>query len=445
MAGLSGRIATIVIFLIIYRFGTFIPLPGINAAVLEQLVDQNSGGVLAMFNMFTGGALGRMSILSLNIMPYITASILMQLLGFMFKEVDDLRKDGTRGRRKINQYTKYVAIILATVQSLGFATAAESIQFGGSYLVENPGYMFRFVACLSMVGGTVFVIWLTDQISAFGVAQGSSLLIFTGIVAGLPKSVLNLLDMGKNGAISVPSIIMVLVLCIGMIFLIIFFERGYRKVSVNYPKRQVGRQVFAEETSFIPIKINTSGVMAPIFASSLLLFPTTIISFVDSVPQPGSWQHTFLYYFGSGKPLYIIAYVTLIFFFSFFYSAAILNPTETADNLKKSGAIVAGKRPGERTADYIGSVLSRVTVIGAAYLSVVCVLPEILVTYYSIPFYLGGTSLLIVINVIIELFQQFQTHIMGGQYKDILARARGNGSMGGVSGGSRAERRLARK
>ncbi|MDZ5761548.1 preprotein translocase subunit SecY [Lyticum sinuosum] len=424
MSELFKKILIVILFLIIYRFGTYIPLPGINTVVLEEIFKKNSGGMIAMFNMFTGGALGRMSILSLNIMPYITASILIQLLSFSFKEIEEIRKDGIRGRRKITQYTKYLAIILATIQSYGFAVAAENMKLQGTYLVDNPGFLFRFIASLSMIGGTVFVIWLTEQISAIGIGQGSSLLIFTGIVVGIPKSVATLLDMGKNGTISTPFIIMIIIICIGMVFGIILVERGYRKISVMYPKRQVGRQLYASQTSFMPIKINTSGVMAPIFASSLLMFPMTIIGFNESSPEPGSFSYNFIYYFSNGKPLYILTYIFLIFFFSFFYSSAILNPIETAENLKKSNAIVSGQRPGERTAKYISEILNKITTIGAIYLSFICVLPEILVNYYSIPFYLGGTSLLIVVNVIIELFQQFQSYIMGGKYGTMLQQMR---------------------
>ena len=426
MKNLVNKILIVIALLLVYRLGTFVPLPGINAIVLEHFVQNNSSGVLGMFNMFTGGALGRMSIFSLNIMPYITASIVFQLLGIIYKEIGEMRKDGAAGKRKLNQYTRYLALGLAVFQGFGLAAAAERMAVNGMNLVEQPGMLFRFVATLSMVGGTAFVIWLTDQISAKGVGNGSSLVIFSGIVAGLPTAMATLFDMGRSGSLSPIMIVLIFAICIGLVMLIVFCERAFRKIPVNYPKRQIGNRLYAGQSTHLPLKINVSGVLAPIFASALLLFPATIINFIGQETSPDSWQYSVLLYLGHGKPLYIALYIALIVFFSFFYTSVVFNPDETADNLKKAGAVVVGRRPGTQTSDYLDSVLTKLTIIGATYLSFICVMPEILIAHYSIPFYLGGTSLLIVINVVIELFQQIQTHTLGKQYQNMLQKRKGS-------------------
>lgn len=435
MNGLSGRIIRIILLLLIFRIGTFIPLPGINAVVLEELMGANSGGILGMFNMFTGGALGRMSIFSLNIMPYITASILMQLLGIAFKEIGDLKKEGEPGRKKIAQYTRYIAILLAAFQGYGMVLAAEKMKAASGNLVEDPGTFFRAIATLTIVGGTVLVIWMTDQMSKQGFGNGTSLIIFSGIVAGLPGAITTMFEMGKSGAMSTSAILMIVLLCFGLIALIIFFERSHKKVPVHYPRRQAMNRSYSGQKAHIPLKLNTSGVLAPIFASSLLLFPATIINFIGGESTPGTIRYNILMYLGHGKPLYILLYVVLIFCFSFFYTGIIFNSEETAENLKKSGAVVSGLRPGSQTARFFTDTLFRLNIVGAAYLSFICIVPELLISHYAVPFYLGGTSLLIVINVIIELFEQIQTHMLDSKYSNLM---KSNGIFGKVKGGRKS-------
>lgn len=419
-SGLLKRILFVIFALLIFRLGTYIPLPGIDAVVLAEITKTNSVGILGVLNMFTGGALGRLSIFSLNIMPYITASIVMQLLTVISKELANLKKEGEMGRQKIAKYTRYFAIALAAFQSYGIAVGAESLDVKGHPVVLMSGIVFKVVATISMVGGTVFVMWLTDQISLYGIGNGSSLLIFTGIVAGLPSALASLFEMGRSGTISTGTTLLIVILGITTISLVIFVEKAFRKITVHYPKRVIGRKMYAGNTTYIPLKLNTSGVLAPIFASALLLFPTTIITIVGQDIDPDSWLYTILLQLGHGRFLFIILYIFLIFVFSFFYTSALFNPEETAENLRKAGAIVQNKRPGKNTAEYIDKILTRLTCIGAAYVSFICVMPEILMSQYAVPMYLGGTSILIVVNVILDIFQQIQSHILSTQYGSMM-------------------------
>ncbi len=416
---LTKRILFVIGMLLLYRVGTYIPLPGINNAVLSSFIKENSGGMLAMFNMFTGGALGRMSIFALNIMPYITASILMQLFSMVSKDLSTMRKEGDIGRKKIAQYTRYLTIVLATFQGYGIAIGAENMSISGASVVLEPGVIFRFISTISLVGSTVFIIWMTDQISMKGIGNGSSLVIFTGIVAGLPSALGSLLEMGKSGSLSLISIAMILLICTGLVMTIIFFEKAQRKIQVTYPKRQVGNKIYGGDSTHMPLKLNTAGVLGPIFASSLLLFPATVMGFLGVNSDPESLQYQIMFHLSHGRLAYMIIYVLLICFFSFFYTSVVFNPEETAENLRQGGAIITSKRPGAQTALYLNYVLTRITVLGAMYVSFICVLPEVLIAHYSIPFYLGGTSLLIVVNVVIDMFQQVQTHLLSGHYNSL--------------------------
>lgn len=418
---LTAKIFFIIFALFLYRLGTYIPLPGVNTLAMSQIASQQSGGILGMFNMFTGGALGRMSIFALNIMPYITASIIMQLMTVISSDISALKKDGEAGRKKINQYTKYLTVVLALSQGYGIAVGIESMNSATLEVVLNPGLNFRIIAALSLLGGTMFVVFLGDQITARNLGNGSSLIIFTGIVAGLPSALASLFEMGRTGALSTFFILTVIMMALGLIFGIIFIERAQRKITVQYPKRQVGNKVYAGDSTHLPLKLNTSGVIPPIFASSILLFPMTIVNFM-SASEPGAWKQFIAMNLAHGKPLYIVLYVVMIFFFGFFYTSVVFNPDETAENLRKNGAIVLCRRPGKHTAEYLDYVLTRLTVIGSIYLSIVCIIPEILMTSYAVPFYLGGTSLLIVVNVVMDLFTRIQTYFLTSQYHHLLKK-----------------------
>lgn len=420
--GLFKKIVFVIFALLIFRLGTHIPLPWIDGAVLAEIAKTNSSGLLGVFNMFTGGALGRLSIFSLNIMPYITASIVMQLLTVVSKELASLKKEGESGRQRIAKYTRYFAIGLSALQGYGIAVGAEHLDVNGRPVVLMAGPMFRVVATISMVGGTVFVMWLTDQISLYGIGNGSSLLIFTGIVAGLPSALASLFEMGRSGIISTPTTILIVVLAMGTLALVIFVEKAFRKVSVHYPKRVIGRKMYGASTTYIPLKLNVSGVLAPIFASALLLFPTTLTTIVGSNLDTDSILYSVILQLSHGKPLFMALYVTLIFIFSFFYTSTLFNPEETAENLRKAGAVVQNKRPGKATAEHLDKILTKLTYVGATYVSLICIIPEILTSQYSIPMYLGGTSILIVVNVILDIFQQIQSHVMTSQYGSMMQK-----------------------
>ena len=415
--------------LVIYRLGTYIPIPGIDPAILHDIFSRNAGGILGMFDMFSGGALGRMTIFALNIMPYISASIIIQLLTAVSPTLEALKKEGESGRKKLNQYTRYGTVLLAAVQAYGIAVGIEGMRAGAETAVLNPGLFFRLVTVVTLVGGTVFLMWLGEQITARGVGNGISLIIFAGIVANLPHALASTLELGRTGAISSFFIIMFLVVSIFVVAFIVFMERAQRRLLVQYPKRQVGNKMFGGDASHLPLKINTSGVIPPIFASSLLLLPATVANFEVGGGSYG-WLGQITTYLAHGRPLYMALYVVLIVFFCFFYTAIVFNPTETADNLKKYGGFIPGIRPGKNTADYLDYVLTRLTVIGAAYLAAVCILPEILISEYSVPFYFGGTSLLIVVSVTMDTVAQIHSHLLAHQYEGLIRKAKLRGRRG---------------
>jgi preprotein translocase subunit SecY len=414
--------------LIIYRLGTYIPLPGIDPNILADIFRQNAGGILDMFNMFSGGALSRMTIFALNIMPYISASIIIQLMTAVSPTLEQMKKEGESGRKKLNQYTRYLTVVLATVQAYGMAVGLQGMTGSMGPAVHNPGIYFLATTVITLVGGTIFLMWLGEQITARGVGNGISLIIFAGIVAELPRALAGTLELGRTGALSTFFIIFLLLMAVGVIFFIVFMERAQRRIIVQYPKRQVGNRMFGGESSHLPLKLNTSGVIPPIFASSLLLLPLTLAGF--SGGQGPEWLTMVTTYLGHGQPLYIALYVALIVFFCFFYTAIVFNPVETADNLKKYGGFIPGIRPGKNTADYLDYVLTRLTVVGAAYLSVVCLLPEILISQYAVPFYFGGTSLLIVVTVTMDTVAQIHSHLLAHQYEGLIKKAKLRGRRG---------------
>jgi preprotein translocase subunit SecY len=410
--------------LLIYRLGTYIPLPGINPEALANLVKQNQSGILGIFDMFAGGAVGRMAIFALNIMPYISASIIMQLLTTVSPTLEQLKKEGEAGRKQINQYTRYGTVFLAALQGYGIAIGLES----AGNVVIDPGMFFRLTTVITLVGGTVFLMWLGEQITARGVGNGISLIIFAGIVAELPSAIAGTLELGRQGALSSGLIIAFMVMALLVIAFIVFVERAQRRLLIQYPKRQIGNRVAQGESSHLPLKLNTAGVIPPIFASSLLLLPITVANF--SAGQGPEWLTTITALLGRGQPLHIALYVFLIVFFAFFYTAIVFNPKETADNLKKYGGFIPGIRPGERTAEYIDYVLTRITVVGAIYLAFVCILPELLISQVAVPFYFGGTSLLIVVSVTMDTVAQVQSHLLAHQYEGLIKKAKLRGGTG---------------
>jgi preprotein translocase subunit SecY len=415
--------------LVIYRLGTYIPIPGIDPAILQDLFSRNAGGILGMFDMFSGGALGRMTIFALNIMPYISASIIIQLLTAVSPTLEALKKEGESGRKKLNQYTRFGTVLLAAVQSYGIAVGLEGMRADTQSAVIDPGLFFRLVTVVTLTSGTVFLMWLGEQITARGIGNGISLIIMAGIVANLPHALASTLELGRTGAISTVFIIIFLAMSVGVVGFIVFMERAQRRILVQYPKRQVGNKMFGGEASHLPLKINTSGVIPPIFASSLLLLPATVANF-EASGQSYGWLGEITAYLAHGTPLYMILYVSLICFFCFFYTAIVFNPTETADNLRKYGGFIPGIRPGKNTADYLDYVLTRLTVVGAAYLSAVCILPEILISEYSVPFYFGGTSLLIVVSVTMDTVAQIHSHLLAHQYEGLIKKAKLRGRRG---------------
>ena len=402
--------------LIVFRLGTYIPLPGINPEAVAEIFKTQQNGVLGLFNMFSGGAVGRLAIFALNIMPYISASIIIQLLTTVSPQLEALKKEGDAGRRQINQYTRYLTVLLALFQAYGISVGLES----SGNAVRDPGMFFRISTVLTLTGGTLFMMWLGEQITARGIGNGTSLIIFSGIVAELPSAIAGTLELSRQGAISAGLILMVMALGIACIALIVYVERAQRRLLINYPKRQVGNRVYEGQTSFLPLKLNTAGVIPPIFASSLLLLPTTITGFAA---QGGpEWLQTLNAYLGHGRPLFMLLYAALIIFFAFFYTAIVFNPVETADNLKKHGGFIPGIRPGEKTASFIDKVLSRITVIGALYLTLICLLPELLISQSGMPFYFGGTSILIVVSVTMDTVAQVHGYLLAHQYEGLIKR-----------------------
>jgi len=404
--------------LIVYRLGTYIPIPGIDAHVLGEIFRQNAGGILGMFDMFAGGALQRMTIFALNIMPYISASIIVQLMTAVSPQMEALKKEGETGRKKLNQYTRYGTVFLCALQAYGIAVGLEGMTGAAGSAVVAPGMFFRMTTVITLVGGTMFLMWLGEQITQRGVGNGISLIIMAGIVARLPTSAAATLELGRTGALSTVFILVIAVLVVAVITFIVFMERAQRRILVQYPKRQVGNKMFGGESTHLPLKINTSGVIPPIFASSLLLLPLTVAGF--SAGAGPEWLTTFTSLMGRGHPLYLILYVGLIVFFSFFYTAVVFNPQDTADNLRKYGGFIPGIRPGKNTAEFLDYVLTRLTVVGALYLAAVCILPEILISRYAVPFYFGGTSLLIVVSVTMDTTAQIQSHLLAHQYEGLI-------------------------
>ena len=405
--------------LIVYRLGTYIPLPGIDPAAFEASFTGKQQGVLELFNMFAGGAVQRMAIFALNIMPYISASIIIQLLSSVLPSLEAIKKEGEGGRKILNQYTRYLTVFLAIFQAYGIAIGLE----GQTGVVSDPGIFFRISTVLTLMGGTMFLMWLGEQITSRGIGNGSSLIIFAGIVAAFPAAIISTLELGRQGAISTALILGVIIMSVFVVAFIVFVERAQRRLLITYPKRQVGNRVYEGQTSFLPLKLNTAGVIPPIFASSLLLLPTTIASFSQAQGGTG-FLATLTTYLGHGRPLYMLVYVGLIVFFAFFYTAIVFNPTETADNLKKHGGFLPGIRPGERTAQFIDSVLVKITVLGAAYLAIICLLPELLISYAALPFYFGGTSLLIVVSVTMDTVAQVHGHLQAQQYEGLVKKAK---------------------
>jgi preprotein translocase subunit SecY len=404
--------------LLVYRLGTYIPLPGIDPNAWDQIFQSQQGGILGMFNMFAGGGIHRMAIFALNIMPYISASIIIQLMTTVSPTLEQLKKEGEAGRKMINQYTRYLTVVLAAFQAYGIAVGLE----GAGRVVADPGLFFRISTVITLTGGTIFLMWLGEQITQRGIGNGTSLIIMSGIVAQLPSAVAGTLELGRQGALSTGLILIVILMVIVVITFIVFMERAQRRLLIQYPKRQVGNRMFEGQSSHLPLKLNTSGVIPPIFASSLLLLPTTVANFTSG--QGPGWLTLITTQLAHGRPLFLILYVSLIVFFAFFYTAIVFNPTETADNLKKHGGFIPGIRPGERTAEYIDYVLSRITVIGAAYLAVVCLFPEILISYAAVPFYFGGTSLLIVVSVTMDTVAQVQGYLLAHQYEGLIKRSK---------------------
>ena len=408
--------------LIVYRLGTYIPLPGIDPVVLQDIFRQNQGGVLGMFDMFSGGALRRMTIFALNIMPYISSSIIMQLMTAVSPQLEALKKEGETGRKKINQYTRYGTVLIAAFQAYGISAGLEGMSSSAGPAVTDPGMFFRFQVVVTLIGGTIFLMWLGEQITARGVGNGISLIIFSGIVANLPSALAGTLELGRTGALSTAFIIFLLMMSVGVIYFIVFVERAQRRIIVQYPKRQRGTKMTAGESSHLPLKINTAGVIPPIFASSLLLMPITVIGF--SAGSGPEWLTNIAAYLGRGQPVYLLIYISMVVFFAFFYTAVVFNPTETADNLKRYGGFIPGIRPGENTAEYLDWVLTRLTVTGASYLAAICLLPELLISRYSVPFYFGGTSLLIVVTVTMDTVSQVQSHLLAHQYEGLIRKSR---------------------
>lgn len=432
MAGVAGkfgdlkaRLWFLLGALIVYRIGTHIPVPGVDPAQLQKLFDSQSDGILGMFNMFSGGALERASVFALGIMPYISASIIVQLMTVVSPQLEALKKEGESGRKKITQYTRYGTVFLAVFQALGISIALES-----QGVAIDPGLAFRLTAVTTLTAGTMFMMWLGEQITERGIGNGISILIFAGIAAGLPGALSGMLELTRTGAFSIPLLLLLIVLALLVVALVVFVERGQRKILVNYAKRQVGRMVVGGQSSHLPLKLNMAGVIPPIFASSIILFPATLTGWFGSNPSM-YWLKDIGSVLSPGQPVHMILYSVAIIFFCFFYTALVFNPKETADNLKKSGAFVPGIRPGDQTARYIDKVMSRLTLVGALYITLVCLLPEMLIAKWNVPFYFGGTSLLIIVVVTMDFMAQVQAYVMSHQYEGLLKKANFKGGLAG--------------
>ncbi len=426
---LQKRIWFTLIALIVYRIGTFIPIPGVDIVAFADLFKQQSGTILGMFNTFSGGAVERMAVFALNVMPYISASIIVQLMATSIPSLERLKKEGEVGRKQLNQYTRYLTVLLAVMQSYGMAMGLQ-----GQGVVANPGLFFVASTVITLTGGTMFLMWLGEQVTARGVGNGVSLIIFAGIVADLPRVIGQALELVRQDSSRGFGFLLVALVMLAAIFFIVFIERSQRRLVVQYPKRQQGNRMFMGESSFLPLRINTAGVIPPIFASSLLLLPTTIIQFAGMGANAPEWLSDVQAFIGYGKPGHLMLYALGIVFFCFFYTSIVFNPEETADNLRKYGGFLPGIRPGKKTAEYLDFVLTRLTVIGAAYITLVCLLPEIMISYFAVPFYLGGTSILIVISVTLDTVAQIQSHLVAHQYEGLIKRSklRGSGAPGPV-------------
>jgi preprotein translocase subunit SecY len=415
---LGQRLWFLLLALIVYRIGAHIPVPGIDPNILADLFKKQSGGILGMFNMFSGGALSRFTIFALGIMPYISSSIIMQLAAIAVPQLEQLKKEGEAGRRKITQYTRYGTLVLALFQAFGISVALQS-QAG---LVLHPGTMFQMTTVITLVTGTIFLMWLGEQITERGLGNGISLIIFAGIAAGLPRAIGSTLEMARTGAFSIPLVLTLLIGAVLVTALVVFVERGQRKILVNYAKRQVGNKIYGGQSSHLPLKLNMAGVIPPIFASSIILFPATLAGWFGS-GQNMTWLKDVSEKMSPGQPIYVLFYASAIIFFCFFYTALVFSPKETADNLKKSGAFLPGIRPGEQTAKYVEKIMLRLTLIGAIYITLVCLLPEFLVVKWNVPFYFGGTSLLILVVVTMDFMAQVQSYMMTHQYENLLKKA----------------------
>ncbi|MCH2546827.1 MAG: preprotein translocase subunit SecY [Alphaproteobacteria bacterium] len=420
---LKKRLWFVIGALIVYRIGTYIPLPGIDPNMLAEIFRQQGGGILGVFNMFSGGALGRMSIFALAVVPYISASIIMQLMTVVSPQMAAMKKEGEAGKQKINQYTRYGTVVLAALQGWGIGVGLENMTAGGDSAVLMPGFLFRFTTALTLVGGTMFLMWLGEQITSRGIGNGISLIIFAGIVAEFPGALYQMLAGARSGSgMSIELVLIVIAIAVGLVLFIVFMERAQRRLVVQYPKRQVGNKLYQGEKSHLPLKLNMAGVIPPIFASSILMFPLTIASFNSG--ESSGWLQWITSYISHGQPLYVALYIAIIIFFSFFYTAVVFPPKDAADNLKKNGGFIAGIRPGKNTENYIDYVLTRLTTVGALYIAFVCAVPELLISNYNVPFYLGGTSLLIVVNVTMDFVSQVQSHLFAHQYEGLLKKSK---------------------
>jgi len=419
---LKARLLFVLGAFFVYRVGAHIPVPGIDPKALAVMFEQQSGSILDMFNMFSGGALMRLSLFALGIMPYISASIIMQLMTVVIPAMEQLKKEGESGRRKISQYTRFGTVVLAMFQAIGISLALQSQTAGGLSVVLNPGYGFVVITTITLVTGTIFLMWLGEQVTERGIGNGISMIIFAGIVSGLPKAVGGTLELARTGEMNGAFIILLFLLSICVTALVVFVERGQRRILINYPKRQQGRKMYAGQSSFLPLKLNMAGVIPPIFASSIILFPATIAGWFGNT-EGFSWLQDVATMLSPGQPVYVMFYATAIVFFCFFYTALVFNSKETAENLKKSGAFLPGIRPGVQTTMYIDKVMTRLTLIGAFYITLVCLLPEFLIVYWNVPFYFGGTSLLIIVVVVMDFISQMQTHVMSQQYEGLMKKA----------------------
>lgn len=419
---LKSRLLFVLGALFVYRIGSHIPVPGIDPKALAVMFEQQSGSILDMFNMFSGGALMRLSLFALGIMPYISASIIMQLMTVVIPSMEQMKKEGESGRRKISQFTRYGTVVLATFQAIGISLALQNQTAGGLSVVLTPGVGFVAITAITLVTGTVFLMWLGEQVTERGIGNGISMIIFAGIVSGLPKAIGGTLELARTGEMNGAFIILLFLLSLSVTALVVFVERGQRRILINYPKRQQGRKLYGGQSSFLPLKLNMAGVIPPIFASSIILFPATIAGWFGN-SEGFTWLQDVATMLSPGQPVYVMFYAAAIIFFCFFYTALVFNSKETAENLKKSGAFLPGIRPGLQTASYIDKVMTRLTLIGAFYITLVCLLPEFLIVYWNVPFYFGGTSLLIIVVVVMDFISQMQTHVMSQQYEGLMKKA----------------------